>query len=304
MNAMRTESTNVTDGVSATEQTQNAAQVHLSFLDGLRALAALFVVFHHAMLQVQVPWERLPPSLGHFLRVFLFGHYAVDVFIVLSGFCLMLPVARSGGHLKGGALAFFKKRARRILPPYYLAMALSLLLIAVLIGQKTGTHWDCSIPVTRAGLLTHLLLIQDVFQKTDTQINHAFWSISVEWRIYFVFPVLVWIWRHLGAITTAIATVCFSYLLLALLAHTPIDTETCGVSPQYLGLFVLGMLGADVAFAPAEGWRVCKRSPLLPLFSLASVVVVGGLSRTPLRHGQLLPLAYTDFFVGLAACCC
>ncbi len=40
--------------------------------------------------------------------------------------------------LRGGAAAFFKKRARRILPAYYLGLALSLLLDSFLIGKKTG----------------------------------------------------------------------------------------------------------------------------------------------------------------------
>jgi len=75
----------------------------------------------------------------------------------------MLPVIKHGGILKGGATNFFRKRARRILPPFYLAMGVSLLLISTLIGQKAGTHWDVSIPVTEKGIITHLLLIQDVF---------------------------------------------------------------------------------------------------------------------------------------------
>ena len=83
-----------------------------------------------------------------FVTLFKTGHYVVDLFIVLSGFCLMLPVIRHRGTLPGNTIIFFKKRIRRILPPYYLAMGFSLLLIITMIGEKTGTRWDISIPIT------------------------------------------------------------------------------------------------------------------------------------------------------------
>src|SRR5689334_14181642 len=106
------------------------AQAHLDYLDGLRALAALFVLFCHAL---QSPWpyiySRYPPPALHLFTGWLYhGHFAVDVFIVLSGFCLMLPVVRGDGTLRGGAKRFFRRRARRILPTYYGALAFSLIL--------------------------------------------------------------------------------------------------------------------------------------------------------------------------------
>jgi peptidoglycan/LPS O-acetylase OafA/YrhL len=93
---------------------------------------------------------------------------------VLSGFCLALPVVRGDGFVRGGAVQFFQKRARRILPPYFLALVFSLLLIRLAIGRKTGMHWDNSLPVTEKAVITHLLLIQDLFRDTSAKINHAF----------------------------------------------------------------------------------------------------------------------------------
>jgi len=39
------------------------------------------------------------------------AHFAVDLFIVISGFCLFLPVVRAAGELRGGASMFFQRRA-------------------------------------------------------------------------------------------------------------------------------------------------------------------------------------------------
>ena len=71
-----------------------APKVHLGYLDSLRALAAIYVVMYHAIYQIDPHHPVRTGAAGAFRSLFV-GHYAVDLFIVLSGFCLMLPVARS-----------------------------------------------------------------------------------------------------------------------------------------------------------------------------------------------------------------
>src|SRR5579875_2648256 len=116
------------ESVSATE----APRLRLEFLDGLRGLAALYVVEHHiaqfALSPHASPWRHAQRLYWH---IFCYGHQAVVVFIVLSGYVLMLPVARTqDGHMPKGVWDYFKRRARRILPPYYAALAICFLLVA------------------------------------------------------------------------------------------------------------------------------------------------------------------------------
>jgi peptidoglycan/LPS O-acetylase OafA/YrhL len=80
---------------------------HLQFLDGLRGLAALYVVIHHSS-QASYVGLVFPKQL-FFLG---WGRAAVTTFIAISGYCLALPVVRAGITLKGGALHFYGKRAR------------------------------------------------------------------------------------------------------------------------------------------------------------------------------------------------
>lgn len=265
-------------------QTTTKAKVHLLYLDSLRGIAATLVVLHHAFLQVNLTGYSLTSGQEYLLGLFKNGHYPVNFFIVLSGYCLMLPVIRSDYSLPGGTLLFFKRRARRILPPYYLAMAFSLLLIATLIGQPTGTHWDVSIPVTKADLITHLLLIQDVFTTTGGKINHAFWSISVEWRIYFLFPVLLFLWRTIGARPTVLLTTLAALALVVVLRflhgrYPDLNNTPNGIVPHYLLLFTLGMFGAFLAYThdtlvsrwqPTQ-WAICLLAMTL-LIAVASTI--------------------------------
>jgi peptidoglycan/LPS O-acetylase OafA/YrhL len=236
------------------EHTINKAYKHVPYLDSLRAIAALIVVTHHACLQ----FDFSDSKLNFFQRFVLFwfqnGHYSVDFFIVLSGYCLMLAAIRNHYYTNGGFFVFLLKRAKRILPPYYAATTFSLLLILCLINKHTGSHWDTSIPVNYFDIITHALLIQDVFTTTYPKINHVLWSISVEWRIYFIFPILLSIWRKTGPISTITITALSSLLLTYALnyGHSVfpiVNNGPNGLVPHYLLLFTLGIFGAEISFS-------------------------------------------------------
>src|SRR5947199_124058 len=78
----------------------------LEFLDGVRGLAALYVVLGHCGLEAR--WHGREAGLSRPLHLLIdvlsHGRVAVSVFIVLSGYCLMLPIARSrDGAVCGGS---------------------------------------------------------------------------------------------------------------------------------------------------------------------------------------------------------
>lgn len=224
------------------------------YLDSIRAIAALYVVLHHASLQYyQFNSNGLTGLKAYFIKFFCYGHLSVDLFIVLSGFSLMLAVIKNDYRLKGGFLLFFKRRIKRIIPPYYAAMFVSLLLIWLFIGDQINTLWDMALPVTYKGVLTHLLMVHDFFTSTYSNINYALWSISVEFRIYLVFPVLVWIWRKKGGLAALSFSVLFAAIGAFLLIYykrsfADLCLISSGVSP-YIILFTLGMLAADISFS-------------------------------------------------------
>lgn len=282
---------------------EQRARRHLDHLDGLRGLAALFVVFHHTWLTLWPSLYANPASaVGRATRFLAFGHFAVVVFIVLSGFCLSLPVGRSG-VLEGGAWSFFRRRARRLLPPYYASFALSLLLIWTLIGQRTGTHWDISVPVDWRGYTGNGLLLGDVLG--GGQINHVWWSVALEWQIYLVFPLLVASWAVFGAAAAGILgglLAAAGWLFVTLLpAAGPF--QLAGSMPWFLALFTFGMLGAAVVQSGTPTARKMwewERWHALAAILAAGVVgicAVGG-RRTVFAHLPLMDLA-----VGAATTC-
>ena len=226
---------------------------------------------------------------------FRYGYSAVGLFIVLSGFCLMLPVVNGKAALKGGALQFFKRRARRILPPFYCAVGLSLLLIWLVIGHKTGTLWDGALPVSPKSILSCLLMLQDVWFRG--KINTVLWSIAVEWRIYFFFPLLVLAYKRFGVVKTTAAAVVLSCVSWPLLRAGSVPD----LHVQYFALFVLGALGAKIAYSqdpPYTRWRADVAWELIAAIGACLFMALSCLWRRQETAGHTFLL---DMNVGVAA---
>ncbi|AGA26706.1 acyltransferase family protein [Singulisphaera acidiphila] len=222
--------------------------VRLAFLDGIRGLAALYVTLHHAALMIP-PGGLSGPGLA--VRFFLrHGHGAVAVFIVLSGYCLMLPTARDpSGHYPTSFGTFLRRRARRILPPYFGSLVFCWVLIALIpdLGHPASRPWDRALPAFRPGVIaSHLFLVHNLSERWLFKIEPPLWSVATEWQIYFLFPVLVGLWRRCGLLAAIAGGFAIGYAVaaLAIPLKNPALRELC---PWFAGLFTLGMASALAA---------------------------------------------------------
>jgi peptidoglycan/LPS O-acetylase OafA/YrhL len=242
---------------------QTPPRPKFDFADGLRAIAALTVAAYHTMTFTGLTGSVKAdvPAVWTLMQV---GNYAVPVFIVLSGFVLMLPVVRSETHeLRGGFGHYIARRAKRILPPYYAALAIFLLLIwaVPLLQTDSGTAWDNKVPVTAGGLISHLLIVHNLNGQWIYQINGPAWSIATEWQIYFLLPlVLLPLWRLIGPWWTVAFALAVGFAIGQLLPSLQ------SAHYWFIGLFALGMLAAHQA---ARGTCVRVGWPALVLFTLA-----------------------------------
>ena len=143
--------------------------------------------------------------------MFKFGAFAVAVFLVVSGFCLMLPVVRRPEpRLDGGLKPSAQRRATRILPPYFAALGFSTVLILALsqLRRVSGTPWDITLPhFTVAKVTSHLFLVHNWFGDLRWAFDPPLWTVALEFQIYFVFALaLLPCWRRFGpAVTMAFA---------------------------------------------------------------------------------------------------
>ncbi len=164
---------------------------HLPVLDGLRGLAILLVLLNHVTLYT--PWPSgWPPLLA---QIGLFGWAGVQLFFILSGFLIFLPYA--GALVRQtpwpDPLAFYRRRARRILPVYFA------FLVAVGLPLTLAGHLHAArLP---AAIVTALLLHNMDTAATNlvSQLNAPLWTLAIEWQFYLILPWLARGFARLGA---------------------------------------------------------------------------------------------------------
>jgi len=170
---------------------------HIATLDGMRGLAVLSVVlFHYAVVREAAafadPWiaalHRLRP-----LDVLVHnGYLGVDLFFLISGFLLALPwFAHAHAALPPPSTrAFYGRRMRRIVPAYYVQLALLFVLVMPLLHG--WTYWRSDLYVDLLNALAHALFLHNTTPLTagSLGVNGALWTLAVEAQYYLLLPLL------------------------------------------------------------------------------------------------------------------
>jgi peptidoglycan/LPS O-acetylase OafA/YrhL len=211
----------------------------LAGLDGVRGLAALYVVVNHVFLRA---FPGYPVDHAPFWAAWLiYGRFAVVVFIVLSGFSLALSPARHGWRLDSRS-AFARRRARRILPPYWAALGLSLAVAWLVIPQPGHGVPDATSVVVNG------LLVQNIVAAHSP--NAAFWSMAVEAQLYLLLPFLLLLVRRRGAVVMVAVVAAVVTMIGILGPHIArLDTFVIQSAPDLAALFSVGILAAGIVAA-------------------------------------------------------
>lgn len=231
-------------------------------LTGLRALAAAVVFANHigylvGHTGIGAGWRAITP-------VTLVGVYT---FFVLSGFLLAQPAS-----LARGPLAFWRRRAARILPVYWLALAGSVAMLTITDGA----------PGVRRLAANATLLHSWSTSGQDASINLPAWSLSIELVFYLALPLAApalvpWIRRHPRGSLVAIVGACIAGSVLLQVDAVP---ET--FPPAYLPIFLLGVHAATVRTTVPVPWL---------LFGAAAATY-------PILHNQALPALAAAGLIG------
>lgn len=163
---------------------------HIGVLDGIRAVAILVIVWYHLWQQSWLMPIVGPVNLDWLPRN---GSILVDMMILLSGFCLFLPYAREMvyGERAQSTSDFYIKRVARIMPSYYVAV-----IIALVVGIALGGF--VNLANILGDLLPHLIFLHNWFivSTQATQLNAVLWTVAVEVQFYLFFPLIVKCFRR------------------------------------------------------------------------------------------------------------
>jgi len=248
--------------------TAPVATRRLAYVDTLRGFAALWVFLLH----VHGYWlhDVRPPKLsgdGVLVRAMGFGGAGVDIFIVLSGFCLTLPLIRDGRVRELEPRRFFRRRAYRLLPAYYAAVVLVMALELVPALRERLVSRD----LTPVDALAHLTLTFPLFGDTLAAVNGSLWSISLEATLYLGFPLLLlahhrWGMRGVLGTTLTVALVWAAFGLWWAGQPHPggVLPQTDKLFPARWFQFALGMWAATLVRSPRPRHtpRACLTLPV------------------------------------------
>ena len=144
----------------------------LNALTGLRALAALNIVFFHF---------SNPQSFGWLAPVVNAGFIALGLFFMLSGFVLAYNYSDPAREGKLDRVRFWKARFTRLYPVYLLSLLLSWRMVAPEYGAHTHRmFWT--------GMVLTPLLLQGWFPSIATFLNTPAWAMPAEAFLYSLFP--------------------------------------------------------------------------------------------------------------------
>lgn len=177
---------------------------HEPALDGLRFLAAAIVLNTHAWAALAKPAAVDASAVRGPWVLAISAASAVDLFFVLSGYCL----AGSAGRIRGAGelFQFYVRRYFRIQPPYVFALLVAWLASIgadpqrVPAGVSSWGAFALSVHLAPARLVRHL----GWPGAAEEQLGPG-WTLAVEMGLSLLLPLLVWLSRrvHLALLVAA-----------------------------------------------------------------------------------------------------
>ncbi|HWU17386.1 MAG TPA: acyltransferase [Devosia sp.] len=262
-------------------------QQRLLGADFLRAAACLMVLLHHVAFRMD--GNNVPTPLQGVMDFAVMGSFGVAVFFVLSGFLLARPFWRAldAGEPMPSLGIYALRRAARILPGFWLALIVSLVLGVTIYGFEFGRE-------ELVRFVAGFFLISDWHWVTLFPVNNngPLWSIGFEVTSYLLLPFFLAVLFAVGlrGWPARIAWVGVIGVVLALhwmvVQWAPIDEVERGWRyglvggakawmPRFnpIGFFAIFAIGALAAGVQVK--LAAMRSYWFDIIGLASIIAAG-----------------------------
>ena len=264
-----------------------------AYVDTLRGLAALYVLFYHLALlpnpDLEVPyWAK---------RIVLSGGTGVTLFFVVSAFTLCYSMrARSNGpdYIYG----FYVRRIFRIVPLFYVWVVISLIRDAYLYGAKRSL----------VDVLLSSFFVFNLIPGKEAGFVWASWTLGVEMLFYMIFPLVFrFVTDYRRALSLFLITIvtssAFEYILVYLqLPDVQLHRYYHFSFLHQLPIFAAGVL----AFYLYEGFIKDKQIDsswgivLLGMFLFIYIALLGGKLNVVMDSLYWQAIAYGCLLLGLS----
>lgn len=225
---------------------QSPSEQRLAWLDSLRAIASLSVMFHH-----------FTPISTWTAGLFDFGRLGVLLFFLISGYCIALTIERPSSR---PIVSFWVRRVFRLYPPYWAA----LLLVGLLMPTDAFSLGDWG---------SNLTMIQQILGHP--YILGVAWTLFFELLFYCVASMLIpW-----GAFHKPLMLLSVFFLLLVSALLFAVGKALLGIPvpfsiPLFLSVFFAGALFRCI---DRNGMRHKWPVVSVAILSFAVIAVISGL---------------------------
>ena len=267
---------------------------HLFELDVVRGLMSWWVVVGHVLAFAGFQENNVPSVIG----VVMHGAYAVNVFMMMSGFVIAKLLADKNESYK----VFITRRFLRIYPVFLVAMVVAILArplyIPILLtsGAPLPWHYDRIWDAENNHFWPHVfahfsmlygLIPESTLRYTGIALLGPAWSMTIEFQYYLVAPLLIFVARRFGTkgwITLIVVSGLLSEVFAASLQRN-FPTSL----PDFLPLFLAGMTSywiyaqmrekeakvpADILLAGAPLLYLLTRWPPIAIWGFAMALVL------------------------------
>ena len=220
-------------------------QSRIPGIDGLRGMAVLMIViFHYVTTAINPEGDLFVNTLFRLTHYFNSG---VDLFFIISGFLItrnLIVKKISWEAIKG----YLFKRGRRILPLYYMGLALCALLFLSNMGSQTVWYYSGEIP-----WYSYVFFFQNECMawhgSLGSRLLSVYWSLGIEIQFYLLMPLILFLFKANGRIVFCIATIVLA-VVFRLWDTTWIGSYThfyCRMDALFSGV-LLALLSANNQF--------------------------------------------------------
>lgn len=250
----------------------------LRSIDALRGIAALGVVLYHTVGPHPIIQRGVFNTIAvPFQYFFAQGYVGVFLFFVISGFCIHLQWAKAratGAAYEINFKSFWKRRLRRLYPPYLFALALYLAMMASTSGLNLTRFFVYDI-------VMHLLMLHNLDPHTSYSINGVFWTLAIEEQLYLAYFGLLflrirWGWRT-AIITCVFARVGWFFLSYFAYRLYKIGIPVGEAAATHWLTWALGAISVEAAVGLIKIPRWCRDIRVCLLALACAVALTYGL---------------------------
>jgi peptidoglycan/LPS O-acetylase OafA/YrhL len=257
----------------------------LKSIDALRGSAALAVVFFHAV----TGQEALPSDALWFRVIYAIpahGHLGVALFFVISGFCIHLRWAKNHaatGETNLDFTNFWKRRLYRLYPPYFVALCITMGLVAAVYLMGVSTPLVDAYPDPKpqwmiADFAAHVLMLHGLHPTFDLAGgNGVYWTLAREEYFYVMYLGLV-MSRLRWGVNKSLMGVAIVGLAFPFLMGFVVSTQSKWwpiISTSALALWVqwcLGMVAVEAYYGLIKLPRWCYWLWMVPIWISAALI--------------------------------